>query len=448
MGVALGAAVASADIGPAGGRVDAPDGSLSVIVPAGAFDRVHTVALTPIANHAHGHLGAAWRITPEGLDTPVPMTVEWRYDEADARGAARLNIAHQGADRVWRHPRNVVHDTTTRTLRVQTRHFSDWSMVAGLQLRPGQAEVTVGKSLDLEVRDCGSGPDPADPVTDQRYACRADGASGIAVSHWAVNGVVGGNAAAGTLSALATGDFIARRTYTAPAAVPGSNPVAVSVRYVDPFTGQEQTLVSNLTVIDPTAGCTWLTGVQKMSAEFGVDYSWSGADTMASQTQRTLIDVRGVLQRVPVDVVGMVQFQGAMTEGRVQVDIETIQGTDRTTVKGDGPPLTAPELGTSVAVWVRLSDCAVFAYANAYVASVATRFSPQGTFELEGKSSAFGFRHDYRPIAGRREFIGDELLPALGTASLMDAFVPEAGYHDIDLPTMGQARVRWAFRPL
>jgi hypothetical protein len=132
-----------ASIGPAGGSVTSADGALVVDVPAGAFDREREVVIQEITNHAHGRVGRAWRITPEGLNTPQAMTLRFRYTEADLLGTTRplLGIATQAADGTWRVYRRPEHDAASGTLSIRTRHFSDWSKVSGAQLLPGEAAV-------------------------------------------------------------------------------------------------------------------------------------------------------------------------------------------------------------------------------------------------------------------------------------------------------------------
>jgi hypothetical protein len=445
LGVVLGDA-SSAEIGPAGGSLQSPDGSLRLTVPAGAFDRVRTVAITPISNQAHGGLGVAWRITPEGLNTPVPMTLEWRYTEAQVRGMSRINVAVQGADGVWRTTGTTQHDVAQRTLRVQTTHFSDWSFVAGVQLRPGAAEVQTGRTLELTVRDCGTGADTGTPGRQQLLACTDDGAGGIATSGWAVNGAAGGNSSVGQLSGNSA--FIAKRIYTAPAALPSQNPVAVSVRYTDPFTLQQETLVSNLTVIDPAAGCQWWAGVNRIDAEVAYDYQWSGSDDTATQRFRQRADTRGTLVRSPQEPIGQVWFEGHLTSGTVFVDNETSSKIvpDRTTVQGNGSPIGGGDLPPLVRLFISLDTCTVIIGADAEVTARHERHTNQGSFVLDATTAGGAIAVLNQPIEGRREFVADTTLPAYQQVSGMAWFRPLNTHHEFQ-GQIGSAQVRYAFRP-
>ncbi len=440
---------ASADIGPAGGRVDAPDYSLSVIVPPGAFDRVRTVALQPISNQAHGARGGAWRITPEGLNTPVPMTLEFRYTAAQGQGAARLKLATQGADGIWRASRATEHDAAERVLRVQTRHFSDWSFVAGAQLRPGHAEVGVGQALELSLVDCGSANDAAEPAAQQLYACQHHGGAALGNSDWRVNGVAGGAAATGTLSGSDTLQA-SRRTYTAPATLPVANPVAVSVNYRFLGDGPPETLVAHVKVIDPQAGCAWLAGVTRMAGEIDSDYRWAGRDETEAQTLFSQTRSSGMLRRMEPSPVGSAWFQGQMNAGTVRVEAQSRMhiGTDITDVSAQAAPFQMPPTHPQVFVMVNLQTCQVKILGGVPVMARPVRTQQGGSFEQPVTSVGGGFVLGTEPIAGRREFVGEAVLPANSQGPSTDTsfYRPDVGFNLIAGP-VGTARVRWAFRP-
>lgn len=445
LGVVLGDA-SQADIGPAGGQLVSPDGNLTVTVPPGAFDRVHTVAITPISNQAHGGLASAWRITPEGLNTPVPMTLEVRYGAAQVRGMSRLAVATQGADGVWRVDAAQQHDAQQQRLRVQTTHFSDWSFVAGVQLRPGAAEVQTGRTLDLRVRHCASGADTGTPGRHQLYACDDDGASGVATSGWAVNGAAGGNSSVGQLSG--NDGFVARRTYSAPATLPAQNPVAVSVQYTDPFTNQQQTLVANLTVVDPAAGCAWWAGVNHIDVEYAYQYQWSGGDSTVTQRFNQRADTRGTLQRAAMSPIGQVWFEGQLTSGTVHVDNETTSKIvpDRITVQGSGAPLDASGVLPLVRLFVMLDTCKVYITGTAEVTARHERHTREGSFVLEPTLAGGAFAVVDEPIEGRREFVADTTLPAYTQVQGKRWFNPTGTHHHFE-GEIGAAQVRYAFRP-
>lgn len=222
---------ASQLIGTAGGSLLSLDGNLSIEVPPGAFAQEHQVTIQEITNEAHGGFGKAYRITPEGLNTPKPMTLRLRYQAGDLQGTAPalLAVATQAAQRTWRAYRRPTVDTAARTLSVQTTHFSDWSTVRGAQLRPGTASVKVNTTIDLRMMRCEfidvgapAGPNnPADlPVPSELKYCDTEPLWASALENWAVNGSVGGSTTAGTVAPV--GDALpGQARYTASGAVPG-----------------------------------------------------------------------------------------------------------------------------------------------------------------------------------------------------------------------------------
>lgn len=251
----------TAVIGAAGGTFSSPDGQLRLDIPAGALSGDQTLSLQEIENHAPGRAGRAFRLGPEGLTFARPVQLTLRYTDADVEGSAPelLSVASQDARGVWQMYARPSLDLAAKTVRVQTRHFSDWSMVRGLQLQPARADVYVGQSVPLRIVACAlPDDDPADPLDDLlpmpggKYECAYTFQS-LSAKNWAVNGTVGGNGSVGTVQASGlNADGTAQ--YTAPAKIPPGNPVAVSVNVSEVF-GRPgvQTLVSNVTVKDGQA---------------------------------------------------------------------------------------------------------------------------------------------------------------------------------------------------
>lgn len=273
-GVPTGPAVA-ATIGPAGGSLSSAGGELTVVVPAGAFASAQQVTIQPITSFAPGARGKAWRIGPEGLRTTVPMTLRWHYDDDSVSGThpSLLSVATQDTQQRWRRHRDPVLDSAAGTVTVGTRHFSDWSMVAGAQLLPQQASVRVGQSLALAVNECvdyGQTPDPDDDML-PGYVCSTAPTAAGQTSGWAVNGAPGGGAPMGTV-VQASGAGEALATYTAPAARPEPDTVAVSARYRK--RGGEQLLVANVKILPDTADpadCQGWRNVRNLKADVSFD---------------------------------------------------------------------------------------------------------------------------------------------------------------------------------
>lgn len=446
VGAPLGAIAASARIGAAGGRLDAPDYGLAVVVPAGAFATEQTVTLQPIEATAPGARGKAWRIQPEGLVAAKPITLEWQPSAAERNGARHLRITTQGADGIWRSAQSGA--DSGGVVRTTTTHFSDWSLVAGAQLRPGEADVGLQQAQELTVMICGRATDTSLPGHDLHFACEADGRTALGTDAWAVNGVAGGNASVGTLTGTdALGPT--RRTYRAPAALPAQNPVAVSVTYRDPFEPQQSAaqLVAHLTVIDPQAGCDWLKGVNTLKVELEQDYSWAGADAQGSARYAHRARVGGKLQREVMSPIGQVWFTGAADTGSVGVDqfyssaivLDTIQ------VTGQGAPLTHPDVPT-LRAFVDLATCKLDYVGYVPVTAKHVRTQSQGTSVMEAKLSGLSFRIAGYALAGRREFGEERLLPAELGRRINNEFVDPDSHREFQ-GVSGSARLRWTLVP-
>jgi hypothetical protein len=228
-------------------------GALTVTFPTGVFAAETSVTATPITSTAPGHRGQAIRLTPEGTTFSQPVTLTFSYADSDLDGTSpeAMLVAYQHSSGVWAVPGDVTVDTAAHTLSVKTTHFSDWTLVAGVQLRPPSARVKAKGTLTLEARNCFS---KAPPDADVElaplligYSCDADEELTplpVATSDWSVNGTVGGSATTGTVSGQ-----LSKGTFTAPAKKPTPESVAVSAR-VDRAGKGKVTVVSNVTITD------------------------------------------------------------------------------------------------------------------------------------------------------------------------------------------------------
>lgn len=235
----------SVSVGPAGGRVSLPDGSVTVDVPAGALTRATVVSIQPISNTSPAKFGRAVRLAPEGVTFARPVRVTFRFTARDlaATTPASLKVAYRTAQGHWSAPAAQRVNVAERSVTVETPHFSDWSVLPGAQLTPWSGQVRIGQTLALKVQTCDelTPDDPDNPLDLPLTTCKD--APAKLVSGWAVNGVPGGAAASGTVAAQG-----AQATYQAPATLPSTALVAVSVNYQSE--GGPLTLVSNVDVFD------------------------------------------------------------------------------------------------------------------------------------------------------------------------------------------------------
>lgn len=239
----------SQTIGAAGGQLVLEEGRIMLDVPAGALAQDTLITAQPITNHAHGGAGQAYRFGPEGVRFEQPVTLTFRYGEGDVEGSApeALGVAFQRPGGVWEWAKAPVLDSAARQVSITTSHFSDWSLVRGMQLLPSKAVVPVGKTQGVRVLYCYSGFDESDLLTPLGDTCGGDTPAGweeaSAVKEWAVNGQQGGNAVVGTIAGGQRGGA----TYTAPADPPNPAEVTVSAR-ADLRGGGQILLLSNITV--------------------------------------------------------------------------------------------------------------------------------------------------------------------------------------------------------
>lgn len=216
-------------IGTGGGSVSSADGKITVTIPAGALAADTMIGIQPVTNTAAGGLGTAYRLTPAGQTFTTAVTLEFPYTDQDLNGtyAEALGVAYQDDAGRWEWQDGVALDAVAKTLTVQSTHFSDWSKVPGVQLRPPDAIVKLKGKVTLTVESCVA---PGRNKKYVRFKC-GDPADDLAAlvsavpGTWAVDGAPGGTTGHG----LVSGNKLAG-VYTAPATKPaGPSPTVVAV---------------------------------------------------------------------------------------------------------------------------------------------------------------------------------------------------------------------------
>ncbi len=271
IGTATGGAV-SASIGAAGGSLSSGDGKLVLTVPAGALAANTTIGIQPITNFAHGQVGSAYRLTPDGqtFAQPVTLTFAYAYDELIGASADVLGVAFQTTTGFWQWAGVPTVNAAAKTVSVKSTHFSDWSRVKGIQMRPPSKAVRVKGSVRLLVTSCypvsvtdASG----DELAYLGYKCDGDNEVTVLnpISDWSVNGVLGGNSATGSVTG--SGDS---GTFVAPGTKPSPNVVTVSARVRKSPLGEKVLVTSSITITED---------------------SWSGTTKSISPAQNVEADV-------------------------------------------------------------------------------------------------------------------------------------------------------------
>ena len=147
-----------------------------------------------------------------------------------------MGIGYQDDKGAWFSAKKVQVDKTAKTLTAATNHFSDWTFFTTLILKPEEARVQYGETVNLEVLTTVGVPTSNDadelfiPIVTTPYRVPA-----YMIKGWQYSGE-------GSLNRSG-----ASAVYKAPNKTPGQNPEAVSVE-VDPGVAGKFVLVSNITV--------------------------------------------------------------------------------------------------------------------------------------------------------------------------------------------------------
>lgn len=224
-----------------GGELASPDGSIQVIIPAGALSAAKEISIQPISNELPAGIGQAFRILPHGEQFSKPISIVFHYKAEDTLNtlAQFLDIAYQDEKGNWQALNNTVVDRTKHTLTATTTHFSDWAYFKSLTLTPAEKIVNTEEEVALKVTTRFPYVDPDDqpkgeattPVYTAPRELRPDEIKG-----WTYQGE-------GILVSRGAQAF-----YTAPNKVPAANPEAIVANIQMHRKGQFM-LFANMTVV-------------------------------------------------------------------------------------------------------------------------------------------------------------------------------------------------------
>jgi hypothetical protein len=435
IGTEQGAAVSKV-IGVNGGELQSGDGSVALVVPAGAFNADTTVSIQPISNEAEslGGVGTAFRIQPEGLRSNVPMTLSFHADAAALRGTALrfIDVGYQDGEGHWRVIENPQYNDGTDTVSIQTNHFSDWSMLTGVQLRPSSANVKTGASLELQIRFCTqieyTVPNEDDDLIPTLYGCTETKDVTYGAGNWSVNGSPGGSEFGGTVVADAD-SATNKATYTAPPAVPQVNPVAVSVEVLDPENPGEWTLlVSNVKIIEDVT-CATLKGVETISAAVAYDrFEWQASTENQSYEGQGSGRLSGTMTNIipaatrDLSPIGIWSSQNSAHAGLVTMD-DTRQlfypdETVTETAVGNGLPYIGVDVPSFITLTVNYATCKYELVANFVVLGTVTSdgvsmeapIIPGGIYYSEALPADFFLNGVQRDVALPARYDSDDKL--------------------------------------
>lgn len=139
-------------IGTAGGTMKSPDGTVELVFPAGALDEDTEIGIEPIKNTGPGGKGNSFRLTPHGKTFKKPVTIRFNYGKQQQfiSSAKPLEIAYQDDKGIWTCVGKTQLDETRKTVSVQTDHFSDWTIIASMELTPVVTTVGLGEQVSLK----------------------------------------------------------------------------------------------------------------------------------------------------------------------------------------------------------------------------------------------------------------------------------------------------------
>jgi hypothetical protein len=261
-------AAATARIGVSGGQLRSRDGRVTVDVPTGALGADTELTVQPITNTAHGGLGRAYRLGPEGQVFKQPVTLTFAYKDEEVEGSApeALAVVFQTAERYWQLV-ETKRDLAAKTVSAKTNHFGMWAFATRLRLAPKSTSVGVGKSVTLTVEFCQAvegKPDSKGTQPFYGFSCRPIKPNlGYLMKDWAVNDVPGGNDLVGKLAPSAE-----QAVYTAPGVRP--QPATVEASAVFTFKDTTFRVHSRIRVIDvpPTLNGTYVLDYKLEAPEY------------------------------------------------------------------------------------------------------------------------------------------------------------------------------------
>jgi len=205
----------SKTIGNNGGTISIADSMVTVVVPAGAVDDNTIFSIQPITNNTPNGIGAAYRLLPEGIHFKKSVTLRLRYNDSLTTGTAPevLYPSYQDSSGVWQAITTLVLDKSSKTISVQSNHFSDWSIFASYSLLAEKSVIATNETDELKAVEVfslsdlsGSEVPVSEPITSAK------------VSNWRISYGKG---------SLISSETVA--SYQAPSTVPQENPVIISV---------------------------------------------------------------------------------------------------------------------------------------------------------------------------------------------------------------------------
>lgn len=236
----------SKDIGPEGGTISSADNTVIITVPAGALAESKTIGIEAITNTNPAALGNAFRLTPHGQQFNKPVSITFNYSTVkDSINVHQtMGLAYQDNEGIWQFTGGNMIDTILKTVTYKSMHFSDWSMMPRIILKPYKASLGKGEELTLQalyyipISACNCDDDIFVPFPDNGYGYPVGMATDLDkkyIGKWDLSGP-------GTLIPTTTN----QAAYKAPANLPLNTSATVSLTLKSSHT---LILVSNIQLV-------------------------------------------------------------------------------------------------------------------------------------------------------------------------------------------------------
>ena len=136
-----------------GGELQTADGAITVLVPQGAVNAPVQLQVQQVTNNCSAGLGKTFRLLPHGTQFLKPVTIKISYGAFTDSIAAEdaLGIAYQSDNGVWKMIGNKTIDKVNKAVSITTSHFSDWTLITWLKIKPVSSIIGVGEKQQLQV---------------------------------------------------------------------------------------------------------------------------------------------------------------------------------------------------------------------------------------------------------------------------------------------------------
>jgi len=145
----------SKNIGPEGGKIISADGGVELIFPAGALEKATLITIQPTVNLAYNASGKSYRFEPSGIQFKKAVGLIFHYtDEENAVCPAdAMGLASQDDNGKWKYFDYDDVDTIAKTITGSIHHFSGYSKMNKIMIRPGKELIGVDTKTYIEVVD-------------------------------------------------------------------------------------------------------------------------------------------------------------------------------------------------------------------------------------------------------------------------------------------------------